>query len=155
MAEDVVEDVGFLKIVELLRRADEIARGKAPVREMVEKDVVGDEPRHRDDLPSRRRHQSRVERAVIGNARLFEAQHVDTAQKSLRCAPGQHLRLAREEPIPHRMFVGGERVPILRNRPVRSEEHTSELQSLMRISYAVFCLKKKKSHNDYPTHTPN
>src|SRR3546814_4187342 len=32
-----------------------------------------------------------------------------------------------------------------RQRPYRSEEHTSELQSLMRISYAVFCLKKKKS----------
>src|SRR3546814_2162066 len=31
--------------------------------------------------------------------------------------------------------------------PRRSEEHTSELQSLMRISYAVFCLKKKKTHN--------
>src|SRR3546814_8249167 len=30
--------------------------------------------------------------------------------------------------------------------PPRSEEHTSELQSLMRISYAVFCLKKKKLH---------
>src|SRR3546814_1353456 len=30
---------------------------------------------------------------------------------------------------------------------VRSEEHTSELQSLMRISYAVFCLKKKKMNN--------
>src|SRR3546814_8307164 len=29
----------------------------------------------------------------------------------------------------------------------RSEEHTSELQSLMRISYAVFCLKQKKTHN--------
>src|SRR3546814_3103938 len=29
----------------------------------------------------------------------------------------------------------------------RSEEHTSELQSLMRISYAVFCLKKKINHN--------
>src|SRR3546814_9275709 len=29
----------------------------------------------------------------------------------------------------------------------RSEEHTSELQSLMRISYAVFCLKKKKNKN--------
>src|SRR3546814_2696922 len=29
---------------------------------------------------------------------------------------------------------------------IRSEEHTSELQSLMRISYAVFCLKKKKTH---------
>src|SRR3546814_2625162 len=31
--------------------------------------------------------------------------------------------------------------------PKRSEEHTSELQSLMRISYAVFCLKKKKKYN--------
>src|SRR3546814_3867728 len=31
-------------------------------------------------------------------------------------------------------------------RPARSEEHTSELQSLMRISYAVFCLKKKKQN---------
>src|SRR3546814_3514959 len=34
-------------------------------------------------------------------------------------------------------------------RPFRSEEHTSELQSLMRITYAVFCLKKKK--NKYNT----
>src|SRR3546814_8039783 len=34
---------------------------------------------------------------------------------------------------------------------LRSEEHTSELQSLMRISYAVFCLKKKKKKNN--THT--
>src|SRR3546814_5336225 len=33
-------------------------------------------------------------------------------------------------------------------RADRSEEHTSELQSLMRISYAVFCLKKKKQHNN-------
>src|SRR3546814_5983865 len=37
------------------------------------------------------------------------------------------------------------RTPVpCRNCPKRSEEHTSELQSLMRISYAVFCLKKKK-----------
>src|SRR3546814_1665033 len=33
--------------------------------------------------------------------------------------------------------------------PKRSEEHTSELQSLMRISYAVFCLKKKKKHKKH------
>src|SRR3546814_9571588 len=32
-------------------------------------------------------------------------------------------------------------------KSLRSEEHTSELQSLMRISYAVFCLKKKKQYN--------
>src|SRR3546814_10521266 len=35
-----------------------------------------------------------------------------------------------------------------RHLSVRSEEHTSELQSLMRISYAVFCLKKKKSYTN-------
>src|SRR3546814_8681801 len=36
---------------------------------------------------------------------------------------------------------------IVFGRVIRSEEHTSELQSLMRISYAVFCLKKKKHNN--------
>src|SRR3546814_10818596 len=35
----------------------------------------------------------------------------------------------------------------------RSEEHTSELQSLMRISYAVFCLKKKNTHRYNPNNT--
>src|SRR3546814_2421525 len=34
----------------------------------------------------------------------------------------------------------------------RSEEHTSELQSLMRISYAVFCLKKKQTADTYSIH---
>src|SRR3546814_5737170 len=37
----------------------------------------------------------------------------------------------------------------------RSEEHTSELQSLMRISYAVFCLKKKKHQLNYTTRKNN
>src|SRR3546814_5776294 len=35
----------------------------------------------------------------------------------------------------------------------RSEEHTSELQSLMRISYAVFCLKQKKTNDDLYTYS--
>src|SRR3546814_10874373 len=51
---------------------------------------------------------------------------------------------------------------VKRAAALRSEEHTSELQSLMRISYAVFCLKKKKTqsytvhkttHQDYTTTT--
>src|SRR3546814_6072379 len=44
---------------------------------------------------------------------------------------------------PPRRFPARDRHPAAHAR--RSEEHTSELQSLMRISYAVFCLKKKKS----------
>src|SRR3546814_3398899 len=43
--------------------------------------------------------------------------------------------------------------PNLRAKPWRSEEHTSELQSLMRISYAVFCLKKK-THLPHSPHHP-
>src|SRR3546814_8983682 len=38
-------------------------------------------------------------------------------------------------------------------RVARSEEHTSELQSLMRISYAVFCLKKNKTTNNMTAHS--
>src|SRR3546814_10310207 len=53
-----------------------------------------------------------------------------------------------------RREVGEGRQVIARQRggqrelAARSEEHTSELQSLMRNSYAVFCLKKKTTHND-------
>src|SRR3546814_2982962 len=43
--------------------------------------------------------------------------------------------------------VARDQVAALLPKGGRSEEHTSELQSLMRISYAVFCLKKKKKHN--------
>src|SRR3546814_7479797 len=55
------------------------------------------------------------------------------------------------------LFEGDRRFPVVVRLPEdirakvdqigRSEEHTSELQSLMRISYAVFCLKKKKKNN--------
>src|SRR3546814_12320896 len=42
-----------------------------------------------------------------------------------------------------------------RTKPPRSEEHTSELQSLMRISYAVFCLKKKKTKEQQQKQSDN
>src|SRR3546814_8174342 len=45
--------------------------------------------------------------------------------------------------------AGGYELKFLGVRKARSEEHTSELQSLMRISYAVFCLKKKNNYSDY------
>src|SRR3546814_6658752 len=67
------------------------------------------------------------------------------ARLILRHGPAAH-RLAC--PV-HRFRVSGhQRVPIGQ----RSEEHTSELQSLMRISYAVFCLKKQKKQTNTHTH---
>src|SRR3546814_9230300 len=53
------------------------------------------------------------------------------------------LALIPETPVQIRPDPNGLFLPN-RNLRCRSEEHTSELQSLMRISYAVFCLKKKK-----------
>src|SRR3546814_1869687 len=53
------------------------------------------------------------------------------------------------EEIPETAPARGDPAPLLQRQLLfgyhRSEEHTSELQSLMRISYAVFCLKKKKT----------
>src|SRR3546814_3380300 len=48
-----------------------------------------------------------------------------------------------------RMLRSQRRCMRMREARNRSEEHTSELQSLMRISYAVFCLKKKKKNKKY------
>src|SRR3546814_2499268 len=53
---------------------------------------------------------------------------------------GQH-----EGDRPHHRQLEPDAAAVHGEQPVRSEEHTSELQSLMRISYAVFCLKKKKN----------
>src|SRR3546814_7832968 len=49
--------------------------------------------------------------------------------------------------LEHLTFRGSEHIPDGEAKRIRSEEHTSELQSLMRISYAVFCLKKKTNNN--------
>src|SRR3546814_7161093 len=74
-----------------------------------------------------------------------------TLFRSLRILPpvdGGTLdrRPRRRAPRPAAQGLAGAQETRGRRRHLRSEEHTSELQSLMRISYAVFCLKKKKSH---------
>src|SRR3546814_9209630 len=67
--------------------------------------------------------------------------------RSARPVSGRQLRVAVvvDQSIPAAMHL----YIRLRHGHGRSEEHTSELQSLMRISYAVFCLKKKKTHPMY------
>src|SRR3546814_3137312 len=60
---------------------------------------------------------------------------------------GSALQILHHSDLPRkgRRYLVGDRLLESGNVPVRSEEHTSELQSLMRISYAVFCLKKKNT----------
>src|SRR3546814_4384875 len=84
---------------------------------------------------------------------LFRSQH---HRRTPRTAAGRYRQLVHiatdrdqpHEPEDHEAAVGSQRT--------RSEEHTSELQSLMRSSYAVFCLKKKNISTQHtpPQHTP-
>src|SRR3546814_6557137 len=69
---------------------------------------------------------------IVGDRVRLDAQRLAGAAEKVE-AGTEHLRLAAQA-----VWV------------LRSEEHTSELQSLMRISYAVFCLKKKNTNN--PSH---
>src|SRR3546814_6249971 len=78
-----------------------------------------------------------------------------TLFRSQRLLDRQHFRIARrltqEFDDRYERIVGmmQQMIALADCRKQRSEEHTSELQSLMRISYAVFCLKKKKQQNRY------
>src|SRR3546814_3560151 len=62
--------------------------------------------------------------------------------------PGEELAGRCAAPRVGRLFVHQDEVGGGDRPRLRSEEHTSELQSLMRISYAVFCLKKQKTDNE-------
>src|SRR3546814_1108046 len=61
-------------------------------------------------------------------------------------------RLALDPQAASAVWLVASGAPYWRAFPPRSEEHTSELQSLMRISYAVFCLKKKKKQQHKHKH---
>src|SRR3546814_2061440 len=81
-----------------------------------------------------------AEQADIRHQRQLHAQFADVARRAL----GRFVRCAADRRLEVRIAEAA--MAALRNLHAlaRSEEHTSELQSLMRISYAVFCLKKKK-----------
>src|SRR3546814_6263275 len=80
---------------------------------------------------------------------LVHTKHAEQFNRLLGEAGATHLRLIQVSELDPVIMLQlserlerGEWLAIAGDR--RSEEHTSELQSLMRISYAVFCLKKKK-----------
>src|SRR3546814_2085264 len=90
--------------------------------------------------------------AITGTKSFISAGEHDLTDNSI------HLVLAKTPDAPEsskgislfivpKFLVNDDGSPGERNAVTRSEEHTSELQSLMRISYAVFCLKKKKHHH--------
>src|SRR3546814_4247756 len=85
------------------------------------------------------RSQRRAEHRRAGGERRHAGHHLD--RKTLGDAAEEVHEGAVEKGI---ALAERRDVAARREMAARSEEHTSELQSLMRISYAVFCLKKKK-----------
>src|SRR3546814_2513405 len=88
--------------------------------------------------------------------KAFEAATLETAAKPVAApvVPAEAAPAAKAAAPVKTKTVAAKAKPVQKNatKPARSEEHTSELQSLMRISYAVFCLKKKK-HKQKQTKT--
>src|SRR3546814_9401951 len=90
--------------------------------------------------------------ALVHLAGLFEPDPLDPASRDVwDRAIGVNLTTAYDMAVafrPRAVRDAASRLIFLNSVAGRSEEHTSELQSLMRISYAVFCLKKKKAASD-------
>src|SRR3546814_2885979 len=85
-------------------------------------------------------------RRSCGSRTALSASHARMTGESVDWSDGPVCRFLRMVAEPD----SGSMARLLEIRakiPSRSEEHTSELQSLMRTSYAVFCLKKKKKQN--------
>src|SRR3546814_9851400 len=82
-------------------------------------------------------------RSKPGNAMELGQMPVGTIVHNVEMKPGKGGQIARSAGT-YVQVVGRDRGMVIVRLNSRSEEHTSELQSLMRISYAVFCLKTKK-----------
>src|SRR3546814_1053795 len=83
---------------------------------------------------------------ALARATLESGKALVTANKAMLAHHGIELaRMAEAQgaALKYEAAVAGG-IPVIKGLRERSEEHTSELQSLMRISYAVFCLKTKK-----------
>src|SRR3546814_9250424 len=88
-------------------------------------------------------HDARTHAQLLFDGRRGDTRQVRMRLTSSRCAyPCRWRKMAKDEICPDRFPRMGQMSRS--GHQARSEEHTSELPSLMRISYAVFCLKKKK-----------
>src|SRR3546814_90063 len=79
--------------------------------------------------------------------RLWSPEHPTLYDLEIMVRSAEKKVIRNVQRIGFKTFEVKEHLFYLNGKPYRSEEHTSELQSLMRISYAVFCLKKKNIQN--------
>ena len=115
MAENVVEQVGLLEIIELREAADEIAHRKHPLGQHREEDQVGHQPRHRHRAPPGPRFQLGVQLGQVGNPRLRQMEQIEPVEKRRDDALAQRRDLPFEQDIPHAVVLAGKVLPALRD----------------------------------------
>src|SRR3546814_1735303 len=121
-------------------------RARAGFGEQLAPDLAGDDPGQEAEL---------LLRGAVGDDGRSGQVLGDAARgwghPGIAAGVGHLARCVAGEPAAVGALRPGREPPAGVGQPLRSEEHTSELQSLMRISYAVFCLKKKntKKHATY------
>src|SRR3546814_1533226 len=109
--------------------------------------IFGDVARDIGELKRDAEVRRAVERRFVARVHAHYKRHRDADRTGDMIGVAQQVVLAARAPVLRIEFETRDDVvdDRARDRDFRSEEHTSELQSLMRISYAVFCLKKKKT----------
>ena len=121
MSEDVVEDIRFLDVIELVGSADELPGGEAPVGEMLEEDFVGDKSRHSDDSPAGALLQVVAQAAKIGDVCGVDGEVAHPLDELVAGSAGQKLALLLEQGLPDAVLFRRVAVPALVDGPIRAD----------------------------------
>ncbi|MDT4857994.1 hypothetical protein FQZ97_924400 [compost metagenome] len=100
MAEDLVEDVRFLQVVELFRGADEGGDRKALAGQQLEEGLEGDQRRHHGDAPAGGGLQHLVDLTELGDAVMGQAELLDAVEVFLARTPLDHFQLPGDQGMP-------------------------------------------------------
>src|SRR5262249_44078615 len=120
VAEEVVEDVGLDDVVELFRPTQPYRDGEAPIREMREERIVGNQAGHSDDLPAGGGPKLLGNLVEAGNLARRRLQLRDGVDPFRTCIARHELRLPLEEPAIKRMLLRRVAGPVLLDNVVGS-----------------------------------
>ena len=121
VAEDIVEDVRLLQVVELVGLADELAGRKAPVGQMVEEHLVGHQTRHRDDAPAGALLQIVAQAAEIGDVLGIDGEVAHALNELVAGSAGQQFALTLVQGFPDAVLFRRVAVPALVDGPVGTD----------------------------------
>src|SRR5690242_13440964 len=118
MAADIVKDIRFLQIVELVSSPNEAGRREAAPREMREENIVGDKPRHRNDPPSGGSVENVIEVPKIRDAICRDTEPGKPLEVLPASTSDQKALLAFEQKSPDSVLLLAIHLPVLLDRTI-------------------------------------